>query len=293
MSNEENLRGAAWMTAAMAGYVINDAFTKKAIEDLAVFQAIFIRGLMIVALITMLVTARGEHHQLGRLRNRGVVQRIAIEAVGTAIFLLALSHLALADMTAVIQLVPLAVTFAAARLLREQVDWVRVATVAVGFVGVLLVVRPGSEGSSPWFLAAFALVGLIVVRELITKNISNTIPTLVIALGTGVVITLMGGAISIFDGWEPIETKHLVLLFVASLFLSVGYTASVNAIRVGEISFTAPFRYSILLFAIVLQIVVFADVPDTLTFVGSGVVGAAGLFSLTRERAVLATVRRG
>jgi len=99
--------------------------------------------------------------------------------------------------------------------------------------------------------------------------------------------------VSIFEGWESIEIKHLIYLATASGFLSVGYTASVNAVRVGEMSFTAPFRYSILLFAIILQIVVFGDVPDGLTLIGSGIVGAAGLFSLTRGRAVLATVRRG
>lgn len=131
------------------------------------------------------------------------------------------------------------------------------------------------------------------IRELITKKISAEIPSVVIALGAGLVITAMGGVVSIFDGWEPIEAQHLILLATAAGFLSVGYIASVNAVRVGHMSFTAPFRYSIPLFAIILQIIVFGDVPDALSLIGSGIVGAAGLFSLTRERAVLATVRRG
>ncbi|MCP3936074.1 MAG: DMT family transporter [Actinomycetia bacterium] len=293
MSNEENLRGAAWMTLGMLGYVVNDAFVKKAVEDLALFQTIFIRGLMIVALISLIARVKGDHRRIGMLRDRHVGARVGIEAIGTCFFLLGLSNLPLADMTAVLQLVPLAVTFAAARLLREQVDWIRVATVLAGFVGVLFVVRPGSEGSSPWFLAAFAVVVLVTIRELVTKKISTEIPSLVIALGTGLVVTAMGGVVSIFEGWESIEGKHLIYLATASGFLSVGYTASVNAVRVGEMSFTAPFRYSILLFAIILQIVVFGDVPDAPSLIGSGIVGAAGLFSLTRERAVLATVRRG
>ncbi len=281
------------MMLGMLGYVVNDAFVKKAVEDLALFQTIFIRGLMIVALISLIARVKGDHRRIGMLRDRHVGARVGIEAIGTCFFLLGLSNLPLADMTAVLQLVPLAVTFAAARLLREQVDWIRVATVLAGFVGVLFVVRPGSEGSSPWFLAAFAVVVLVTIRELVTKKISTEIPSLVIALGTGLVVTAMGGVVSIFEGWESIEGKHLIYLATASGFLSVGYTASVNAVRVGEMSFTAPFRYSILLFAIILQIVVFGDVPDAPRLIGSGIVGAAGLFSLTRERAVLATVRRG
>ncbi len=281
------------MALGMLAYVVNDAFVKKAVEDLALFQAIFIRGLMLVALISLIARVRGDHRRMRMLRNRRVGVRIGLEAVGTCFFLLGLSNLPLADMTAVLQLVPLAVTFAAARLLREQVDWIRVATVFTGFVGVLFVVRPGAESSSPWFLAALAVVVIVTVRELVTKKISAEIPSLIIALGTGIVITAMGGVVSIFEGWEPFEAKHLILLATASGFLSVGYTASVNAVRVGDMSFTAPFRYSILLFAIILQIIVFGDVQDALSLVGSAIVGAAGLFSLTRERAVLATVHRG
>jgi drug/metabolite transporter (DMT)-like permease len=281
------------MTLGMLSYVINDAFVKKALEDLALFQTIFIRGLMLIALISLIARIKGDHRRLGMLRDRRVGARIGIEAIATCFFLLGLSNLPLADNTAVLQLVPLAVTFAAARLLREQVDWIRVVTVLVGFIGVLFVVRPGAEGSSPWFLAAFAVVVLVTIRELVTKKISTEIPSLVIALGTGVVITAMGGVVSIFEGWESFEAKHLIYLVIASGFLSVGYIASVNAVRVGDMSFTAPFRYSILLFAIILQIIVFGDVPDALSLIGSGIVGAAGLFSLTRERAVLATVRRG
>ena len=281
------------MTLAMLGYVVNDALVKKAVEDLALFQTIFIRGLMLVALISLIARVKGDHQRMGMLRNRRVRTRIGIEAIGTCFFLLGLSNLPLAEMTAVLQLVPLAVTFAAARLLREQVDWIRVTTVLAGLVGVLFVIRPGSEGSSPWFLAAFAVVVLVTIRELVTKKISPEIPSLVIALGTGLVITAMGGVVSIFEGWESIETKHLIYLMTAAGFLSVGYIASGKAERIGDMSFTAPVRYSLRLFAIILQIIVFGDVPDALSLIGSGIVGAAGLFSLTRERAVLATVRRG
>ena len=165
VSNEQNLRGAAWMTLGMLGYVVNDAFVKKTVEDLELFQTIFIRGLLLVVFITLIARARGDHQRLRMLRDRRVGARIGLEAIGTCFFLLALSNLALADMTAVLQLVPLAVTFAAARLLREQVDWIRVATVLTGFVGVLFVVRPGSDGSTPWFLAAFAAVIQSVSRE--------------------------------------------------------------------------------------------------------------------------------
>ncbi len=103
------------------------------------------------------------------------------------------------------------------------------------------------------------------------------------ALGTGVVITMLGAVITIFAGWDRPDAGALGLLGAGACFLSLGYVSSVNAVRIGDISFTAPFRYSVLIFAIVLQVIVFSDVPDALTFVGSAIVGSAGLYALAHE----------
>jgi len=125
-----------------------------------------------------------------------------METIGTITFLLALEKLSLAGITAVLQLVPIAVTFAAARLLREAVSIHRIGAVVVGFIGVLFVIRPGSSDFSPWFLAALATVGIIVIRELATRKVPPSIPAASIALGTAVAITAMGGTLSIFQGWD-------------------------------------------------------------------------------------------
>jgi S-adenosylmethionine uptake transporter len=273
------------MTAAMLGYVINDAFIKRAAEDLPLFQAIFLRGLVAVSLLFVLVRARGSAVSARTYLQRPILLRIAMETAGTVAYLLALTKVPIAGLTAVMQLVPIAVTFAAARLLREQVNVHRVAALVAGFVGVLFVIRPGSDDFSPWFLGGLAAVVLIVIRELATRRIPANVGGTAIALGTGVAITTMGGVVSVFDGWGRPEPSTVALLVAAACFLSLGYVASINSIRSGDISFSAPFRYTVLIFAIVLQIVVFGDVPDALTFVGSGIVGAAGLYALAHERA--------
>jgi len=94
---------------------------------------------------------------------------------------------------------------------------------------------------------------------------------------------MMGLLGSLVEGWNVPDSRELLLLLAASIFLAVGYLASVITIRVGDLSFSAPFRYTILVFAIALQIVVFNDVPDALTFVGAGIIAAAGLFSLRTQ----------
>lgn len=288
----ENLRGAAYMALAMFGYVCNDALIKRAAEDLPLFQSVFIRGSVLVVLLGIMVRVRGTAVPIATYLKGPMLLRIAMETGGTVVFLLALTKVPLAGLTAVMQLVPIAVTFAAARLLRERVSVHRVGSVVVGFIGVLFVIRPGGDDFSPWFIAGLAAVLIVVVRELATRRIPTDVPAGPIALATGVSITLMGGTISIFQGWEQPSTRTLLMLVAAATFLSVGYMTSIIAIRTGDISFTAPFRYSVMVFAIVLQIVVFSDVPDVMTFIGSAIVTVAGLYTLIHERTERAIFNR-
>ncbi|MGI9608424.1 MAG: DMT family transporter [Acidimicrobiales bacterium] len=292
-SSSANLRGAGWMTLGMLGYVVNDAFIKLAAEEIPLFEAIFLRGLVITMVLVLLTRSRGEFHSLREHLNRPLGLRVATETLATVLYLLALTKLPIAGITAVLQIVPVAVTFAAARLLRERVSLARVGAVLVGFIGVLLVVKPGTDDFSPWYIAGFLAVFVIVVRELATTRIPSSVPSLVVALGTAVAITTMGGVVSLGQGWERPDISVLGLLVGASAFLTLGYVASVVTVRTGDLSFSAPFRYTVLVFAIVLQIVVFGDVPDALTFVGTAIIGAAGLWAFWREQVITAPIRRG
>ena len=272
------------MTLGMAGYVLNDSSIKLAAEDVPLFQAVFIRGCVITLILGTAAAIRGELPLLFQRLSRPMLLRFAMETIGTVFFLLALTNLPLAGITAVLQIVPIAVTFAAARLLREPVSVHRVGAVIVGFGGVLLILRPWSEAFSPWFLAGLVAVALVVVRELATKDIASDVPSLVIALGTAISITTMGGLVSLVQGWGPAGPREVSILGLAGLFLTVGYMASIITVRTGDLSFSAPFRYTVMIFAIVLQIVVFDEVPDGATFVGSAIIVGAGLYAFTRER---------
>ncbi len=274
------------MTLGMAGYVINDALIKLAADEVPLFQAILMRGICITTVLGIWMLKRGELASLVAIVDRAVAGRVVTEMLATAVYLTALLQLPLAGLSAVIQITPLAVTFAAARLLGEPVSVHRVGAVIIGFFGVLLVVKPWSDNFSPWFILGLVAVGLITIRELATKRIAPTIPSLAIAFSTAVSITAMGLVVTIVQGWRSPTPSSIGLLLGAAVFLTIGYLASVITVRVGDLSFSAPFRYSVLLFAIGLQIVVFGDIPDVLTFVGSGVIVAAGVWMFLRERSV-------
>ncbi len=271
------------MTLSVAGYVINDALIKLTTETVPLFQSIFLRGVVVVMIFLAAALRMDLLADIGRYINRPLFLRVSMETIGTVLYLNALTNAPLAGLTAVLQIVPVAVTFLAARLLREKVSWHRVASVIVGFIGVLVIIRPGSSDFNPWFLVGLVVVVAIVIRELATTHIPVETPSVIISLTTAVAITTMGGLGSVFQGWSDVSGTNTVRLVGAACFIAVGYLASVITVRVGDLSFSAPFRYTIMLFAIVLQIVVFDDVPDVLTFVGTALIIAAGLYAFRNE----------
>lgn len=271
------------MTVSMAGYVCNDALIKLATEELPLFQAIFIRGVFVTMVFLVAALRFGLLADVARYINPALLLRVGMETIGTIFYLTALTNAPIAGLTAVLQIVPVAVTFLAARLLQERVSWHRVGSVIVGFIGVLIIVRPGSDDFNPWFLLGLFVVVTIVIRELATKNIPATTPSVIVSLGTAIGITTMGGVGSAVQGWGQPSSTHVGQLLAAAMFLAVGYIGSVITVRTGDLSFSAPFRYTIMLFAIALQVVVFDDIPDALTFLGTFLIASAGLYAFRRE----------
>jgi len=209
--------------------------------------------------------------------------RSVAEIGATFCFLTALYHMPLANLTAILQALPLTVALAAALVLGEPLGWRRMLAIAIGFCGVLLIVRPGAEGFSIYSVYALASVGFVTVRDLTVRRLSPAVPSLSVALINAVVVTCAGGLASGVQGWGALEPWHLGLLALASFFIIGGYLASVMVMRVGEISFVAPFRYTGLIWALALGYLAFGDWPRPLTLLGAAIVVAMGMFTLYRE----------
>lgn len=283
-SQRDNARGAVWMVLAMFGYLVNDTFIKLVLEELPLFQTILVRGAMISVVLGTVTARSGGFRRLQENWSRAVGLRVGTELIATVVYLSALSRVPIGNLVAIMQILPIAVTFVAARLLRERLNPHRVAAVVAGFVGVLLVVRPGSADFTLWYVGGVVAVGLFVVREVSTVGISEQITSLDIAWLTSFVIMLMGGAGSLFGAWEPVEGRELGLIAAAALFLTFAYFASVVTVRTGDLSFSAPFRYVALVAAIAVQIVVFDEIPDAVALLGAAIIVAAGLYALGADR---------
>lgn len=273
------------MCASVAGFVINDVLMKSASSGVPLFQAIFVRGMVASAFVFVLALAFGALRRRPQGRDARLVGwRMLAEIGATSLFLTALFNMPIANATAIIQITPLAVTLAAALFLKEPVGWRRWSAIAIGFIGMILIVGPGTEGLNLYAFAAIAAVFFIVMRDIVTRSFSATVPSLLVTLATACSITVFAGTVTLWQGWQPIETEaHSNALYAAALFLMVGYYAGIQAMRVGEIGAVAPFRYTNLVWALGLGWVVFGEVPTWIALVGAAVIAIAGLYSLHRE----------
>jgi len=281
----DNTRGAVLMIAGMAAFVLNDACMKLVSDELELFQALLLRGLG-TTLIFFLVALRA-----GALRvtiapqdRKLMIVRMMAEVGAAYFFLTALFNMPLANATAILQSLPLAITLAGALFLGEAVGWRRMLAIVIGFVGVLLIVKPGTEGFNVYSIMALISVLCVCVRDLVTRRLSSEVPSLAVALSTSVGVTLFAGFGSLTSDWVMPSPAAWGQLGAMTVFIIAGYLMSVMAMRVGELSFVAPFRYTSLIWALLLGLIVFGDWPNPLTLLGAGIIVATGLFTFHRER---------
>ena len=285
MRLNDNLLGAALMTCCVLAYVLNDAVMKLLFADIDFFQAIFLRGLVSLPPIIILALMTKTLLQKYSAKNqRLMIIRILAEIGTTVTFLTALKHMPLANVTAILQSLPLAITMAAAIFLGEPVGWRRWSAICVGFTGVLIIIRPGLAGFNSYSLLALAAVILLTVREISTRQLDNKVPTVTVALSTTLGITAFAALMLIGTEWAEINFVSWSLIIAAAVAVTVATLLSVVAMRTGDIGFVSPFRYTSLIGAIGLGILLFGEWPDGVTLLGAAIIAFAGIYSLYREQ---------
>lgn len=286
MRLSDNTRGVLYMCISMFAFTLNDTFMKAAMDDLPLFQAIALRGvlssigLVVIALVTtrsLRLIPSGRDLQMLSLRTLADVG-------ATVLFLGALVHMPLANLSAIIQFLPLAVTLMSALILGDKIGWRRMLAILTGFIGVMMIIRPGAAQFDIWSVMGLGSVVCVVVRDLSTRQFSSAMPSSIAAVWAALAVTVMGLVGALAQGWRPVGFDTTLLLLGAAFFLIVGYMYAIMVMRIGEIGITAPFRYTSLLWAIVLGWMLFGTLPDLMASLGSAVVVASGIYMLLRER---------
>jgi drug/metabolite transporter (DMT)-like permease len=273
------------MAVAMAAFTMNDSITKAASLEMNFGQVMLVRGLFAIVLVASFALHQRAMRSLRTLVMKSVALRVVGEIGGTISFMAAITHLPLANTAAIFQALPLAITLGAALVFGEPVGWRRWLAITAGFIGVLIIVRPGIAGFNQFSLLALVSVAFCSLRDLATRQIPAQIPSLFITLLMTVTVTAAGAVILFpLGGWTPPSGRALGLLALAAVLVLIGYQCVIMALRSGDISAVAPFRYSALLWAMLLGYLVFGDRPDAMMVTGASIIVGSGLYAFYRER---------
>ncbi|WP_170438993.1 DMT family transporter [Ruegeria arenilitoris] len=283
-----NANGILLVIGAMAAFTLEDMFIKHLSVTVPTGQVMIVLGLFCALVFAvMAIVTRKPIFDSAAWQPLFVI-RACTEAVGALSFVTALSLVDLSTVAAVFQAMPLVVTMGAALFLREQVGWRRWSAIGVGFIGVLMIIRPGLDGFRPEALFVVASVIAIAARDLITRRLDARVASAVVALQAYAAVAIAGGVLMLTSAQPlaPLQMGQIGPYFGAVGFGVLGYLGIVTAMRVGEASALTPFRYTRLLFSILAGMWMFGERPDLMTMIGASLIIGSGMYTFIRERRI-------
>ncbi|PTQ68580.1 DMT family transporter [Celeribacter persicus] len=281
-----NLRAILLIIGSMAFFTVEDMFIKHLSGFLPVGQVLL--SIAVASAAIFLIWALVRHDPVFVARNWRplILIRASTEAVASVAFVTALSRVDISTVGAVFQSMPLAVTLGAAVFLKESVGWRRWCAIVVGFIGVLMIIRPGVSGFEPQALWVLVSVVAVATRDLMTRVMDAAVPSTVVSFQAFLAVIPAALLNLWLSGATPLAPD--LPLMIKTLFAIVagaaGYTLIVAGMRLGDASAVTPFRYSRLVFTMIGGVLIFGERPDLMTLAGSALIIASGLYTFLRER---------
>ncbi|MBY0135348.1 DMT family transporter [Paracoccus yeei] len=281
----ENFRAAMLMVVSMVLFAFEDMCIKLLTATLPYTQVLGMIGLLGWFSFWIMLRRQG-----GRLWTRALLDPLVLlrnlaEAVGSIGIVVALALTELSSTSAIMQALPLAIVLGAALFLGEPVGWRRWSAIIAGFLGVILVIRPGLAGFQPVSLMAVVAVLGLAARDLATRRIPRGIHSMQLAASAFFAIFVAAVLMGLVMGQRPVlpDVREWLILAGCMAVGIGGYSLLVTATRLGEASALAPFRYARLVFALILALLVFGERPDTLTLTGAAIIVGSGCYAMLRE----------
>jgi len=271
------------MVLAMAMVSTNDALIKSASEALSIGQILAVRGLIACLAFGALIRLSGRPLFPPLMLDRPNLLRGALEVVTTLCFVTGLSLLPIAIATTLVWTSPILLTLVGALLLGERVTGARWTAVLAGFVGVLLITRPFGAGFSAAMILPLMAAFFLALRDFVTRRIDRRLGSFTVTWTTLLMVTVCGAALSVFT-WHPLEEAQVVKLAIAAVLLASGFYCMIEAVRLGDLSFVAPFTFTAILMALLLGYFVWHDMPAPATAGGVVLIVSACAYILRRGR---------
>jgi drug/metabolite transporter (DMT)-like permease len=274
------------MCVAMIAFVSNDTQVKLASEHIPLGEVMFLRGLVTMVLAAALIFAGGHAGEWRAVRRPAMLLRTLGEVAASILFLTALTHIELPHGTTLMQAVPLVVTAAMAIFFREWVSWRRWLAIVIGFVGVVVVMRPGFVAIDIWTVMVLGAVLFVGLRDVSTRAIPGSVPTVIIIGVACVGVTLAGAVLgfTVDAPWVMPDLSVVPLIFGSAFCIIAGYWFVIFAMRTGDAGASAPFRYTVIIWSTLYGFLVWGDRPDLWTAIGTVLIVAPSLYVFYRER---------
>jgi drug/metabolite transporter (DMT)-like permease len=279
-----NYRGILAMVGGCCFFSANDAATKIAAQYVPVSQVVFTRAVFALGFAFLIILWRSEFVALRHVRNPYLLLRAFIEAVTGLLVIYSLTHMPIANMTAILLIQPFIMTAIGVLFLHEQAGWRRWVAIFAGFAGMLLVMKPGTDGFNWVSILVLFSAFIAIARDLLVRKIGAEVPTTVISASTALLAVPIGFMGYFVQDWQVPSSVPLIAIAISAFFLVIAFIFMVIAFRGTDVSVVSPFRYSIVIFAVFFGLTVFGEVPDTLSILGIAIIVAAGLYMLHREQ---------
>lgn len=274
------------MLIAMAGFTMEDLFMKKLSVNLSTGQILITLGFGSSLVFALMAKSKGYKLTAKIFWSKGMLIRQFAEGIAAIAFITSLTLIPLSTVAAVFQATPLVITMGAALFLGEAVGWRRWLAIIVGLIGVLIIIRPGLNSFDPNVGYVLIAVLFVTVRDLITRKLPMNVPSTIVSFQAFASLIIAGGVLIFLSDQKIVGLDKNQIYFVLGgiIFGVIGYYCIVASTRIGEAGVVTPFRYSRLLFAIIIGFLFFNERPDFLTLLGASIVIMTGIYTVLRER---------
>ena len=279
-----NTRAIAAMIVASLMYVLSDAAMKFVANVIPTGQAVTLRSAGVVLILSVAASWSGALVTLRQAMRPAMITRSLGDSLNSLCFQSALARMPLADAMAILQLGPLSLTAASAAVLGATVGWRRWCAVAAGLLGALLIIKPGTGAFNVWGMLVVVAVLCGTVRDLSTRRFAPTLSPVVMLLVSQAGVTFLALAQCLRETWIMPSALQFAQIAVGATFIAGGHLASIEAVRHSDLAVVAPFRYTSMLWSLLLGFLIWNHIPDRLSLLGIGILISAGLYAIHRER---------
>ena len=280
--------GILYMVLCMIFFSINDAFIKYILltyKDITILgEIIFIRGICSTAILGLYLYYN-KKITLKVVTSKSLHLRGLLESIAAIFFFLGLMYLPFGELYSLMNLAPILITASGAFLLGEKVGWRRWTAVICGFLGVMIVIQPQNLKFGLAFIYPLIAAIFISQRDTMTRKFLDEFDSLQVVLVTSFSVTFFFG-FGIFFNYQPINMEIFFCIFLSAIFVTLGYFFSVLTIKTANISTTSPFRYTIIIWGIILGYFMFNEVPSITMLMGSLIIIASGIFIIIRQKQI-------